>query len=344
MLREALESIRRQTARAAIARVVVSENSLNAESEAVCGQFSDLPILYVQQRPPVAPLLHPRAVWQHVNTPAVAILHDDDWWAATHLRSSLDALDAQESCAAVFSSFFESYGPKGTPWLNQYYYFAWVAAGADTMQSLVYMDPPAVMLACLINAGLHYSTVVGRTEPLRDALERNVSRGNSFDNDRTFPVFLSTHGPVGYVLTPEVFVRNHLTRFAWGAEYLKAGHMKLAQATTRWLAQHYPNEVSAAAARFNSTARALDGSSADAFWNILRTGTFEPQWSTLVTECGLELPAMRRPRENALLPLWAKEMLNGLCPPALNRWIHVKYWEQMMLLKKKRANARTAPR
>jgi hypothetical protein len=279
-----------------------------------------------------------------VNTPAVAILHDDDWWAATHLRSSLDALDAQESCAAVFSSFFESYGPKGTPWLNQYYYFAWVAAGADTMQSLVYMDPPAVMLACLINAGLHYSTVVGRTEPLRDALERNVSRGNSFDNDRTFPVFLSTHGPVGYVLTPEVFVRNHLTRFAWGAEYLKAGHMKLAQATTRWLAQHYPNEVSAAAARFNSTARALDGSSADAFWNILRTGTFEPQWSTLVTECGLELPAMRRPRENALLPLWAKEMLNGLCPPALNRWIHVKYWEQMMLLKKKRANARTAPR
>jgi hypothetical protein len=53
---------------------------------------------------------------------------------------------------------------------------------------------------------------------------------------------------------------------------------------------------------------------------------------------------MRRQRENALLPMWARELFGGLCPPVLNRWIQMKYWEQMMLLKKKRANARTAPR
>lgn len=342
MLREALESIRRQTARAAIARVVVSENSLDTQSEAVCAQFSDLPILYIQQRPPVAPLLHPRAIWEHVNTPAVAILHDDDWWASTHLRASLDVLDAKENCAAVFSSFFESYGPNGVPWLNQSYYFSWIAAGADTMESVAYMDRPAVMLACLLNAGLHYSTVVARAEPLRDAFERNVARGNSFDNDRTFPVFLSEHGPVGYVLTPEVFIRNHPTRFAWEAEYLKVGHMKLAQSTTRWLAQHYPQEVSEAAARFNAKARALDSSSAHSYWKILKAGTFEPQWSTLVKECGVDLSAMRRERENTILPLWAREVLGGICPPVMNRWLQRLCWEQLMLFKKRRANARAA--
>src|SRR5450631_3615593 len=81
MLREALESVRQQTAHTAIARIVVSENSMNEESGSICDEFSDLPVVYVRQRPPVAPLLHVKTIWSLVESPLVAILHDDDWWA-----------------------------------------------------------------------------------------------------------------------------------------------------------------------------------------------------------------------------------------------------------------------
>jgi hypothetical protein len=336
MLRDALQSIREQTARDSIARVVVSENGSSGQSEKVCADFHDLPILYLQQRPPVTALLHIKFIWHLVQTPLAAILHDDDWWMATHLRSALDALESDERCVAVYSSFLESFGPHGTAWLNQCYHFAWLATGGETARPVVYLDPPAVMLGCLLNSGFHYSTVVGRSPAMWDASSRNISRGNSFDNDRTFPVFLSQHGPVGYVTTPNVFVRNHLGRDAWSAEHLSRGHMKMAQETTRFLLANFPTEVSAAAARFRSLARTLDSSSSEALWHVLKDGTFEPQWSTLVNECGIELSALRPPCTQTGLPHWAMDAFNAFCPPLLNRWLHVKLWERLMLRKKHR--------
>jgi hypothetical protein len=80
-LREALESVRRQTARRAIARVIVSENSTNGDSREVCSHFKDLPIVYVQQKPPVPAMLHMKVMWDLVQSPLAAILYDDDWWA-----------------------------------------------------------------------------------------------------------------------------------------------------------------------------------------------------------------------------------------------------------------------
>lgn len=327
MLVDALESVRRQTQRAAIARVVVSENSLSEQSRSVCTEFKDLPLVYVQQRPPIAPLLHLEALRDLVETPLMAILHDDDWWAPRHLESALDALQADEECVAVYSSFFETFGPRGYCWLNQSYYFSWLAAGGDFSQSVAYLDPASVMLSCLINVGLHYSTVVGRTDAMWDASSRNIARKNAFDNDRTFPVFLSRHGSVGYVTAPEVFVRNHPFRDAWTAEHLSRGHMVMAQATTRWLLQSYPEEVAGAAKKFKRLAEELGAHDADAFWHVLRQGTEEPQWSTLVRECGLELPAMKRPLEHSLLPGWLRELLSAVCPPVLYRWALKTMWK-----------------
>jgi hypothetical protein len=336
MLRDALQSIRDQTARDAIARVLVSENSLNGQSENVCAEFPDLPILYVQQRPPVPTLLHVRAIWHLVQTPLAAILHDDDWWMATHLRSALDALESNQRCVAVYSSFLESFGPKGTAWLNQCYYLAWLATGGETARPTVFLDPPATMLGCVVNAGFHYSTVVGRSPAMWDAFSRNISRGNSFDNDRTFPVFLSQHGSVGYVTTPSVFVRSHLGREAWSAEHLQRGHMKMAQETTHFLLASFPTEVSAAAARFRSFARTLESSSSEVLWRVVKDGTFEPQWSTLVNECGIELSALRPGRTQTGMPHWAMDSFNAFCPPLVNRWLHIKLWERLMLRKKRR--------
>jgi hypothetical protein len=336
MLRDALESIREQTARDAVARVIVSENGLGGESEKVCADFPELPIHYVQQRPPVPVLLHIKVIWHLVETPLVAILHDDDWWTATHLRSALDALESNERCVAVYSSFLECFGPRGTAWLNQCYYLAWLATGRETARPVAFLDRPAVMLGCLLNAGFHYSTVVGRSPAVWDAFSRNISRGNSFDNDRTFPVFVSLHGPVGYLTTPSAFVRSHPGREAWSGEHLLRGHMKMAQETTRFLLASFPAEVSAAADRFRSVVRALDSSSAEVIWRVLKDSTFEPQWSTLVNECGIELSAPKPARTQTGLPHWATDAFNAVCPPMLNRWLHLMLWERLMLWKNRR--------
>jgi hypothetical protein len=335
MLRDALRSIREQTARDSIARVLVSENSPNGQSEQVCAEFSDLPILYLQQRPPVPVLLHVKVMWPYVETPLAAILHDDDWWMPMHLRSALDALESDQRCVAVYSSFLESFGPHGTAWLNQCYYLAWLATGGETARPVVYLDPPATMLACLLNAGLHYSTVVGRSDAMWDAFSRNISRGNDFDNDRTFPVFLSQHGPIGYVTTPSAFVRSHFGRDAWSAEHLMRGHMKMAQETTRFLLASFPAEVSATATRFRSIIKTLDSSSAESLWHVVKGCAYEPQWSTLVNECGIDLPALRPPPQSGL-PVWVMDPFNALCPPLLNGWLHLKLWPQIMLWKKYR--------
>lgn len=335
MLREALASIRRQTARDSIARIVVSENSLNDNSKDICAEFSDLPIYYVQQRPPVPPLQHLKVIWHLVETPLVAILHDDDWWAPDHLKSALDVLQEHTECVAVFSSFLESYALRGYSCLNQVYYFAWLAAGCDFSSSVVFLETPDLMLGCLINAGYHYSTAVGRTESMWYAFSSNIMRGNAFDNDRTFPVFLGQRGIVGYVTAPNVFVRQHPNRDAWSVENLSRRHMDMANETTMWLMSEFPDEVALAAAKFNRLARELDASSADEVWNVLRDGIAEPQWSTLIKGCGVDLKAMNRPLEHSLLPKWASNCISALCPPCVYRFVMNNFWEYLMLVKKR---------
>jgi hypothetical protein len=339
MLREALQSIREQTARDAIARVIVSENSSDQRSERVCAEFPDLPILYVQQRPPVPVLLHVKVIWHLVETPLTAILHDDDWWTASHLRSALDALEANQDCVAVYSAFLETFGPRGGAWLNQCYYLAWLATGGETARPVVYLDTPATMLACLLNAGFHYSTVVGRSSLMWEAFARNIARGNAFDNDRTFPVFVGAHGPVGYVTTPNAFVRSHRGRDAWSREHLKRGHMKMAQETTRFLQANFPAEVSAAAARFRSVVGELDPASSEQLHYLLNDCVQDPQRSTLVNECGVDFSLLKPQHTQNGLPHWATDPFNALCPPLLNRWLRAKLWERIMLWKKQKDEA-----
>ena len=333
MLREALESVRQQTLQSAINRIVVSENSLTEDSRSVCAEFGDLPVLYVQQRPPVPALLHLKAIWGLIESPLVAILHDDDWWAPDHLKAALDVLNSHEQCVAVYSSFLESFGPRGYAWLNQVYYLAWLAAGCDFSPLVVFLNPADIMLGCLLNAGFHYSTVVGRTEAMWDACWRNITRGNTFDNDRTFPVFLSQHGTVGYVTTPNVFVRQHPFRDAWSAEHLLRGHMNIARETTLWLLANYPQQVTMAAAKFKLLARELDSASADKIWMVLRNGISEPQWSTLIRECGVELTAMKHPLSHSLLPSWANTLINAICPPFVYHWTMKIMWHRLIFIR-----------
>ena len=236
------------------------------------------------------------------------------------MESALNVLKSNEQCVAVYSSFLEAFRPGGYVWLNQCYSFAWLAAGGDFSESVLFFDPPNVMLANIINAGFHYSTVVGRTEPMWDAYSKNVALGNTFDNDRTFPVFLSQHGPIGYVTTPEAFVRQHPFRDAWSEEHLKRGHMQIARETTLNLLKAFPREVALAAEKFKQVAGELDSREAGKMWLVLRDAIYEPQWSTLVQECGIDLSAMNRHPEEALFPKWFHSLIQSVSPPILLRW------------------------
>ncbi len=320
MLREALTSIQQQTAVDSIARIIVSENSVNTDSESVCAEFGTLPILYTQQSPSVSALAHVAAIWHLVQSPLVAVLHDDDWWAPHHLQAALDMLHGNEACVATYSSFLESHGPQSFGWLSQCYLLSWLATGGDFAKRQ-YLDSAGVMLACLINAGFHYSTVVGRKEAMWEAFAQNIRRGNTFDNDRTFPVFLSQFGPIGYIATPDVFVRQHPFRDAWSPEHLARGHMKMSQETTRWLLANYPKDIDLAADRFLSVVERLSPNEARKIWSMLRHAVYEPQWSTLVRDCGINLTAVKRQLPDGLLPGWINWMIHEACPPALLRWV-----------------------
>jgi len=100
---------------------------------------------------------------------------------------------------------------------------------------------------------------------------------------------------------------------------------------------NYPREVSLAAARFNALACGLDSASADRVWVVLRESFCgEPQWSTLVRECGVELTAMKRPLDHSLLPRWANDLVNTVCPPIVYRWAMKIMWERLMLQRRKK--------
>jgi glycosyltransferase involved in cell wall biosynthesis len=313
-LRVSLESVRRQTALAAITRIVVSENSTNDESRQVCAEFPDLPIVYVQQNPPVPSLLHLREIWHLGNTPLVAILHDDDWWAPEHIAKALKVLESSQETVAVYSNFFEAFGPEGVPCAAEAVWLVWLASGCNFSKDVLYFDPRSVMIASLLNAGFHYSTVVGRNEAMHDACLRNIARGNTFDNDRTFPVHLSSHGLVAYLPQPDTYIRQHPFRHAWAPEHLYK-HFEIASETTRYLLSTYPDTVSAAAQMFNETLSGLNPREADAVWRVLGNRVHEPQRTTLIRECGIDLGTTAPTIKSWRAKL--KRTLRQFCPPIL---------------------------
>src|SRR5688572_22058244 len=85
-LETALQSIARQTAIDKIEEVLVSENLLDRESEAVCKKFPNLPIRYILQDPPLTRFQNFDFLFNQARADLVALLCDDDWWAPGHLQ------------------------------------------------------------------------------------------------------------------------------------------------------------------------------------------------------------------------------------------------------------------
>ena len=316
-LRDALESIRKQTARDAVSQVIVSENSNNDASRSICLDYPDLPITYVLQDPPVPALLHFQQLHPLITSQLIASLHDDDWWAPTHLADSLDVFQNKPNVVAVYSHHFETFGPRHPAKIDsQRCWPIWLAAGKDLANPVCEFDSASVMLVCILYVGcFHWSTMVALLPPFLDSYQRMVEANNSYDNDRTCPTFLSQFGTIAYLNRANVYVRKGHTQDSKQQIYVDQGAQFLAQ-TTRFLLKSDPHNAAAAAARFNSIAPTLT----EYEYYELTWLWCQLQKEVLTQECGFAL----RPPNSPAFSL--KGMVRSACPPCL--------WDQFFRLKK----------
>lgn len=317
LIKEALESVRRQTLRDRIGQIIVSEGGSTLASKKTCDLFPDLPIIYFDHRPPLSMAERIDKFWAPIEHPLVAILHDDDWWAPRHLEDALPLLESDPGCAAVYARWYESYGPEEPAVASDVAWLAWIAAGCDFRSSIVVLDDVSVLLGNLLNGSCHYSTLVGRREATHDAYLKMVAGANMFDNDRLFPINLSAFGSIGYVTTPNTFVRLHP-----GMDSMRPEHaprmFTLIRDTTRWLLKTQPEKVARAVKRFNDAMSSLPLDQLPRLRQAIRDRVKEPQWTTLIEECGLNLSSCEEPATAA--PAKAHDVrwfLKQCCPPLL---------------------------
>lgn len=211
MLRTALRSVQRQTARQQIDEIVVSENGGCADSSTLLDEFPDLPIKYIYRDPPLPPLLHGVELFSRPEATRaryIAILHDDDWWGAHHLADGLAALEQHPDAPAYWSTSFLVNGEAS--WFHQCWNEScWVAAGFPPTAEVVRLDSRQAALACLGSGAAHFSTLIARKEALGESFRAVADTGNLHDSDRLLFIELSRRGPLLMNFVPQVFIRQH---------------------------------------------------------------------------------------------------------------------------------------
>jgi len=233
MLRTALESVAGQTALDKVSRIFVSENGGGHESEAVCAEFSTLPITYLH-RVPATPLDHAKIIVRECLVGEMtAFLHDDDWWTPTHLSHALDALRRHPQAAAYGSGYYVVSAESSM--LNcSNNLFPWFGSSYAPLGRIWELSRLNVLMAELLGTIAHYSSMVVRTEAMRkSAFVYDLD--NPFDNDRMLSFALSVFGPLLFNPVPGVFVRNHPVQHC--QSFKKEDRIAHMCRTTRWMVE-----------------------------------------------------------------------------------------------------------
>lgn len=247
MLRTALRSIDAQTARECIGCVIVSENSKSPaderpESAAVCSEFPQLPIRYVQRMPALDPKAHGDVLYAEafeLRDRYTAVLHDDDWWCGDHLANALTNLSAHPEASAYWSSAFVVEGEAS--WISQCWnILAWIAAEYPPLTTVGIVDRAKAAVVCVVGTPAHFSTLVAKSDTLTAAFAEVGREGNLLDNDRLLFVELTKSGPLLINFVPEVFVRQHRTQAQ--RTFSLRERRRLTADTTRALLQVYKRE------------------------------------------------------------------------------------------------------
>ncbi len=169
-----------------------------------------LPITYIYREPAVKPLAHGQILMREcLEGDFTCILHDDDCWLPNHLEGALAALEADPEAAAYGTSFVIN--KDGTTLLERYDLTAWFGANYPASSDVWRLSASNVLLASFYGLVVHYSSMVARTEALRQAAFI-YDLGNPFDNDRMLLFALSRLGTVLFNPEVRVVVRHHEAR------------------------------------------------------------------------------------------------------------------------------------
>lgn len=233
MLRTALQSVADQTICSQICSVVVSENGGNRESESVCAEFPNLPIDFSFREPALSGMEHARVLLLTETTEKyTAILHDDDWWGPSHLEIAINNLENAPHASVYHSGVFEVGGESSVLKCDNNFCF-WFGSDYSPLTSIWDLSEKQVVLACLIHTPARYSSLVAKSKLLKMASEEVLATGNTFDNDRMFPIKLSQRGNVLYNPIPQVFIRSHPSQDQWS--YLESDRIENTAKTTEWI-------------------------------------------------------------------------------------------------------------
>lgn len=207
-LETALSSIARQTAGDEIGEVLVSENLKNRASEAVCRKFSELPIRYTFQDPPLTQQGNFEYLFRQTRGELVALICDDDWWAPGHLQGALNALRRDAEAVAWFSNCLYVESEMGRNGWLQRPTALWLAAGRPSCSSLWRLERDQVLATAWILTPFHNSTIVVRRETLLSAAPAYFS-SHSYQADRSLHAALAIAGPLLYEPLVDAFIRWH---------------------------------------------------------------------------------------------------------------------------------------
>ncbi len=209
MLATALRSIERQTAIGSVSEVIVSENAGCLASRDVCSGFPSLPIRYIFREPILAPLAHGESLIWESKGKYIAVLHDDDWWADTHLALALGYLERMPDVGSYWSSFLWVDGESSWMTFSDLTSLCWAASGFPPVTTAWSLDAKRAALACLLGTPVHYSTLLVQSDIYRQSYSAVREQANPFDNDRLLFMECAKHGRVIINPTPQALYRQH---------------------------------------------------------------------------------------------------------------------------------------
>lgn len=214
-LRTCFDSLRRQPVRERLAEILVSENKADRRSEAVAQQYPDLPIRYVFREPPSDMITHIYTLLGEPETPYISLLNDDDWWAPGFLNGALLALDSNPGAVAYGNaSLFVNNERDDHPLYIQRSDALWLICGKPSFSHLWTLDAPAMYTAGWVYTAFHWSSLVCRKGPLRNATRHLLAhRPPALLTDRYLLLAISDHGPFLFEPFAQTYVRWHATNF-----------------------------------------------------------------------------------------------------------------------------------
>ncbi len=309
MLRQALRSVRAQTARDRIRRVLVSENAGSKETGDVCREFPDLPIHYVSREPQLTPHIHHQTLMaEGLQDTYTAILHDDDWWGPGHLASAVRALDGAPQAAAYHCAIFKVNGESALLQCDTNLCF-WMGAGHPRMDAIWELGRDQVLLAALLMTPGHFSSLVART-PLLRAASVVFQQDVFYDSDRRLTVALSRAGNILHNPIPQVFIRYHGSQDQ--RTYARENAGKLMARTTDWILQTAGVPPAEIARRFVNAVNQCPGDARD----LLNSFLFQA-WCVPQMACHPDMEPELRSLLDGDQKRRRRQSLRDLFPPAL---------------------------